>query len=98
MSGSNGEGGAVVGESSIGDRHGDVATVSPVSDEVSSLGSRTLQGGGSMGIIGGQRGVVVHWVLGVLLSGFSLGRASLNPGLETQAEGEGVFSWLTLSW
>ena len=37
----------------------------------------------------GQRGVVVH-------GGFSLGRASLNPGLQNQANEDGVFSRHTL--
>ncbi len=41
-----------------------------------------------MGIIGKRRGVVMRWVLGVLLGGFSLGWALLNPGLGIQAEGE----------
>ncbi len=46
-----------------------------------SLGSCTLQGDSSVGITGRRHGVVVRWVLGVLLGGFSLGWALLNPGL-----------------
>jgi hypothetical protein len=60
----------------------------------SSLGIQMLWGEG-LGIIGGQHGVVVSWMLGELLGGFSLGRASQNPGLGSQAEGRGLFSWQT---
>ena len=45
--------------------------------------------GVSVGPIGGRRGVVVHGGCGGLSGGFSLGRASRNPGLGSQAEVEG---------
>ena len=44
---------------------------------------------GDVGGIGGRRGVVVRWD-GALSGGFSSGRASLNPGLGSQAEGVGL--------
>jgi hypothetical protein len=86
-------GAVVIGGDPIGDRYGDVAVISPVNNEVVIVGELHVAGGCSVGIIGRQRGVVIHWwVLGDLLGGFSLGRALLRPGLGNQAEGEGVFS------
>ncbi len=46
-----------------------------------------------LGLSGGRREVVVRGTCGRLSGGFSLGRASRNPGLGSQAEGEGLFSW-----
>ena len=44
----------------------------------------------SDGMIGGLRGVVIRRVLGGWSGGFSSGRASLNPGPGSQAEGVGA--------
>jgi hypothetical protein len=63
----------------------------------SSLGKVELLVGISLGLSGGRREVVVRGACGGLLGGFSSGRASQNPGLGSQAEGEGVFSWQTLA-
>jgi hypothetical protein len=50
----------------------------------------------SLGLSGGRHEVVVRGACGGLLGGFSLGRALRNPGLGSQAEGEGLFSRRTL--
>jgi hypothetical protein len=49
-----------------------------------------------LGLSGGRREVVIGGACGGLSGGFSLGRASQNPGLGSQAEGEGLFSRQTL--
>ena len=56
----------------------------------SSSGFGELMMGRLDGMIGGLHGVVIRWVLGGWSSGFSAGRASLNPGLGSQAEGVGA--------
>ncbi len=50
----------------------------------------------SLGLRGGQSEVVVRGACGGLSGGFSLGQALQNPGLGSQAEGEGLFSQQTL--
>jgi hypothetical protein len=49
-----------------------------------------------LGLSGGQREVVVHGTCEGLSGGFSSGRALQNPGLGSQAEGEGLVSRRTL--
>ncbi len=49
-----------------------------------------------LGLSGGRCEVVIRGARGGLSGGFSLGRAWRNPGLGSQAEGEGLFSRRTL--
>jgi hypothetical protein len=56
----------------------------------SSSGFGELMMGRSDGTIGGLRGVVIRRVMGGWSGGFSSGRALLNPGPGSQAEGVGA--------
>ncbi len=62
-----------------------------------SLEKAELLVGISLGLSGGRCEVVVRGACGGLLGGYSSGWASQNPGLGSQAEGEGMFSWQTLA-